>query len=500
MEIELNKLKNGLKYLLIPNKCHQTLSIILMVKCGSANEPYDLEGISHFIEHMFFQGTKTHPNQENIIELFNSLGIVINAFTSNEITVFYLKIGGNTYKKSLEFLSEIIQNSLFTDDSINNEKRVVLNEIEQTKINPLTQLQDLMYKNFFRGTHLELPVIGRSGTIRKFDRIKLMAYVNYYYQPKNMLFIASGNLENTLDFKNVLENTFGQSINHWKELYFNDSSFFRLYQRRIEYINLLLNKFKMEEWEKIKKIDISKTKTKSKSKSKSKEQSKTKSKSKEQSKTKEKEKTLSNNVITMKPYYFKYNPKLGHSFFKIVFKGITSNDDNTECMILLQNILSNGMSSRLFKRLRSQEGLIYNISSTSIEHQKLGALVINFSTRNNNNNLIKVFDIIREEIDKLMILDNISNQELNTVKNIAISNLKIQSDDSYLIGLDYGFQIIYGKKNIITIDEQIKKIEEITHNDIINLAKDIFDYKKVMIFNLGTERLEKDIIKKFIRV
>jgi predicted Zn-dependent peptidase len=493
MNYELNKLKNGLKYLLIPNKCHQTLSIILMVKCGSVNEPYDLEGISHFIEHMFFQGTKEHDNQESIVEIFNSIGVEINAFTSNEITVFYLKIGGSNYKKPLELLSEIIRNSLFTDDNINNEKRIILNEIEQTKINPLTQLQELMYKKFFRGTHLELPVIGRSGTIRKFDRIKLLAYVNYYYQPKNMLLIASGNLDNSEDIKIVFENTFGQSVNQWKELYFNDSSFFRLYQKRIDYINLLLNKFSQEEWDKIKKLEMSKTKTKTKS---NKEKSNTHTK--EENNLKKSFKKSLNNSLLMKPYYFKYNPKLGHSFFKIVFQGITSNDNNTESMLLLQNILLNGMSSRLFKRLRSQEGLIYNISSTSIEHQKLGALVINFSTRNNNNNLEKVFDIIKEEINKLINSDNISDEELNKVKNMTISKLKIQLDNSYLIGLEYGFQIIYGNKTINTINQQIDKIEKITDHDIINLAKQIFNYKKMMIFNLGTQRLEKNIIKKFI--
>jgi predicted Zn-dependent peptidase len=549
MKIELSKLKNGLEYLLIPNKCHQTLSIILLIKCGSANEPYDLGGISHFLEHMLFQGTKTYPSQEMLTEIFDSLGVDFNAFTSNEITSFYLKIGGSNYQQPLEILADIIQNSLLDNVHINNEKRVVLNELDQRKINPLNQLRELFYKKFFQGTHLELPVIGKAGTIRKIDQTKLMAYLNYYYQPKNMLIVASGNLEDPNQFKIDLEKSFGQPEYNWKKLYFQDSSFFRLHQKRISHINMLLDKFTYQGWTQITKINIIKTLKKSKSKSKiesasritsndksilksifdsdkeinqeiqeingqnaggiSRKKSKTKKKkstknSKSSSKRKEstsRKTSSSKRLLTRQPYYFKYQPKSDHSFFKIAFPGLPTIDPDEEKLSLLLTVLANGMSSRLFKRLRSQEGLVYSISASSLEHQKLGAIIISFSTRNNQLSQAKAFEIIREEIDRLVMDDGggIDDKELDKVKQLTIGSLKIQSDNSYMVGLDYGLQVLYGRKMIKTIPRQIAEIEKITSNDILEMAKRIFDYRRAMIFSLGTLKLNRDIVKNFIK-
>lgn len=481
------QLKNKLKYLLIPNKCHQTLAIILLIKTGSANEPYHLGGISHFIEHMIFQGTKTYPTQSEISEILDSLGIEINAFTSKEMTVYHIKIGGDSYKKGLEIMSDIIQNSLIREEDISNEKRVVLNELRQRRVNPVNQLNELFYKKFFQGTHLELPVVGRSGTIRKFDRTKLLAYLNYYYQPKNMILVMSGNLNDNKDLHNDIDKLFG---NFNRKNYFSESSFFNLEQKRIINIDTLLDKFDQKNWNKIIKIKSLSKKSSSKRITNIVDDGSSK-KTKINSSRKSSKGTKP--YLLRKSYYLLFNPKGEQTFVKIAFPGFTFNHPDLPVLNTISTLLTSGMSSRLFKRLRTQEGLVYNISGSNHQYSKLGSFVFSYSTKNNHNVQERVLTIIREELDKLKSELIIDKKELEKVKNQIIGQLRLQADNSYLIGLDYGIQILFNKKQkdeIKTLDDQIKEYDQITAKQIHQIANQVFDYSKMIIFSLSSVRLK----------
>src|SRR3989344_4410022 len=121
-------LENGLRIIIAPMQGTNTVTILVLCETGSDNDPENELGISHFLEHMFFKGTKRRPTPQILAKELDSMGGYSNAFTSHEMTGYHIKVGKIYYPKALDILADVYVNSLLNAEEINRERQVILEE------------------------------------------------------------------------------------------------------------------------------------------------------------------------------------------------------------------------------------------------------------------------------------------------------------------------------------------------------------------------------------
>ena len=185
---------NGLK--LIVKKMNGLLSVStgVFVKCGSANESAEENGISHFIEHAMFKGTKTRTAYDISNEI-DSIGAQINAYTSKEMTCYYTKSTTEHFGKSLEILSDIFFNSTFLDKELDKERQVILQEIAMTGDDPEELTLDLLSESYYGNCGYGAPILGSAKNVKRFNREEVVKYITKYYVPKNIVISIAGNVD-----------------------------------------------------------------------------------------------------------------------------------------------------------------------------------------------------------------------------------------------------------------------------------------------------------------
>lgn len=210
MNNEIYEANNGLRIASEKMKDIETVSIGVFVGTGSRNENEEINGISHFLEHMAFKGTKTR-NAKEIAEQFENIGGRINAYTSKERTVYYAKVLKKDAEFAVEFLADILQNSIFDETEITRERGVILQEIAMTNDTPddivFDYFQDCSYPNQALGRS----ILGPEKNIKKFTRQDFIDYISEQYNYSNIALVAAGDINQ-------------EDLIKWGEKYFNNLS------------------------------------------------------------------------------------------------------------------------------------------------------------------------------------------------------------------------------------------------------------------------------------
>ena len=207
---QITTLKNGLRIATDEMKDVETVSIGVFVKTGSRDEDIKINGISHFLEHMAFKGT-TKRSAKQIAEEFEGIGGYINAFTSREKTVYYVKVLKEYGEFAVEFLADILQNSLFDKKEIKKESEVILQELAMTIDTPDDIIFDYFQETAFPNQALGLSILGLEKNIKKFSRTDFLKYIDKHYSYKNIVVSASGNIQQ-------------DDLNKWVKKYFTKLS------------------------------------------------------------------------------------------------------------------------------------------------------------------------------------------------------------------------------------------------------------------------------------
>lgn len=187
-------LDNSIPLVVETAKEARSVSVGIWVKVGSRYEFIEKNGISHFLEHMFFKGTAKRTSMDIAVEI-DSLGGELNAFTSRESTTFYIKVINEHIEKAVELLTDIFMNSTFPEEEIEKEKRIILEEIKLVEDTPEDYIHDLFNKNIWGESGLGQPVLGRGKTIETFTKDDLLKNIKEYYSTKNIVIACSGNFE-----------------------------------------------------------------------------------------------------------------------------------------------------------------------------------------------------------------------------------------------------------------------------------------------------------------
>ena len=185
---------NGLR--LVMNKMEGMLSVSagVLVKTGSINESPEENGISHFIEHVMFKGTKNRTAFE-ISDHIDRIGAQINAFTSKELTCYYTKSTKEHTKNALEILSDIFFDSVFDEKELNKEKGVVIEEIKMSEDTPEEVCLDLLSKSYYGEQGLGQTILGLEKNIKRFNKNDVINYMDKYYTADNVVISLAGNIE-----------------------------------------------------------------------------------------------------------------------------------------------------------------------------------------------------------------------------------------------------------------------------------------------------------------
>lgn len=186
------KLGNNVPVLMEAAREVHSVCIGIWIKIGSRYESPDKNGISHFLEHMFFKGTERRSAQDIAVEI-DSLGGEINAYTSTEYTVFYVKVLTEYMGQALDLLSDIFLKSTFPETDIEKEKNIVFEEIKMVEDNPSDYVHELFGKHIWGDKGLGQTVLGGMETISTFTRDDLIDHINKYYGAENIIVSCSGN-------------------------------------------------------------------------------------------------------------------------------------------------------------------------------------------------------------------------------------------------------------------------------------------------------------------
>ena len=198
--------QNGVRIVLEQIPTVRSVAIGVWIGTGSRNENPENNGISHFLEHMFFKGTKTRSARE-IAESFDSIGGQVNAFTSKEYTCYYAKVLDNHAQYALEVLADMFFNSTFDPEELNKEKNVVNEEIKMYEDTPDDIVHDLLSQAVYGDHPLGYPILGTEETLQSFTGEKLEQYMHDTYRPENVVISIAGNVPES--FINNAEKFFG---------------------------------------------------------------------------------------------------------------------------------------------------------------------------------------------------------------------------------------------------------------------------------------------------
>lgn len=193
MEINTTILKNGLKIMTVNRPQTESVSLGFWVRTGSAYETLEENGISHFIEHMVFKGTKNRTSKQ-ISEEIENVGGQSNAYTSREITAFYAKVLKDDIKTALDVTADLILNPTFPNEEMVKEKEVVVQEIKQTIDTPDDIIFDYFQKEAFPDQALGRTILGPEDGVRAMTAEKMFNYMQNHYAAENIVFAAAGNL------------------------------------------------------------------------------------------------------------------------------------------------------------------------------------------------------------------------------------------------------------------------------------------------------------------
>jgi predicted Zn-dependent peptidase len=448
MDFKTTKLNNGMRIIMSRNPNITTATIMVYVNVGLNWEPDNINGIAHFVEHMFFKGTTKRPTQLIIASELSKYGASKNAYTSEEHTCYHIHVVDKHLEPIIEILGDIITNSLYRSKDIEIEKDVVINEIHQRKEGGKSN--HYFYQNFFKGLPLSRDIAGEDSNIRKINRSMVLAFLNKFYTPDNMVISVAGNFPSFNWLKSKLKKNFDSDFHN----HYIDNS--KIFKNTIDDIDEYKN-----QWEPILKLAPTPS--------------------------------INNfNIHQINRHYLPDN-KSPHTVVKFGFIGVKYNDLEKRKARMLIDILGGGMESRLFQDVRNKHGLVYRINSDVEEFDFNGIIAISYSCNHDIKTQYKILELIKKNIEKLKN-EPVTQEEYENIISCYENENRKSLSDSYNICSHYGFQCLKkDKSDIYTLPQIIEQYKSVTISDLHEFAKKLFDWNKFIILSISPVKIpQKD--------
>lgn len=400
-------LPNNLRVITAPMKETKAVTLYLVIKTGSRYETKEQNGISHFLEHMFFKGTKKRPSTLIIAKELDNIGANYNAFTSEEMTGFYIQAESSKFSLTSDILFDILENSLFESKEINKEKRVIIEEYNMRRDTPMAYVFDLYKQLLYGDTSLGRLVVGDPNIIKSFSKKDFIGYKNKFYLPSNIVLAAAGSF-----------NT-------------NDVALIKHYGSRLQDDHV--NEF----------MSIIDTQTKPQS-----------------------------------SVYFK---KTDQAHLVLGYRSVPRNSSLRYIQEVLNVVLGASMSSRLFIEVREKRGLAYHISSDTWYFSDSGSLIAYAGVPIPKTK--QAIKLILEEFVKIKE-KGVSLSELKRAKDYLKGRMALRMESSYNCAAFLADQALLLNK-VRTPEEELKEIEKVSQDDIMQFAREIIKPEKLNLITIG---------------
>jgi zinc protease len=202
----------GMRIILVEKHANPMIACMVYVNAGSKYETDSNNGVTHFLEHLLFDGTKSKSRMD-ITEGIRSKGGYINAFTQKELTCYMVLMPKEFIESGLDVLSDMLVNSIFPDTELAKERKIVIEEIKKDEDNIDYQVEKFFDAEVYKGTSYARPVLGNENIISTISKEEIINYYRTYYQPSNMIALVIGDFQSKA-MKKLLEKYFGAKIAH----------------------------------------------------------------------------------------------------------------------------------------------------------------------------------------------------------------------------------------------------------------------------------------------
>ncbi len=194
-------LKNGLRVLTAELPHTEVITVLVLVGTGSRFETRDINGVSHFLEHLFFKGAKRYPDTRAVSEAIDGVGGEFNAFTGKDYTGYYVRLAKEHAHLACDVLSDMLLHATFKEEEIERERGVILEEINMYEDNPMSKVAEVFEEQIFGDQPLGWPIAGPKDVIRQVTRDQIMAYRDRTYVPENMVVAITGPIDHAAGLK-----------------------------------------------------------------------------------------------------------------------------------------------------------------------------------------------------------------------------------------------------------------------------------------------------------
>jgi predicted Zn-dependent peptidase len=404
--IKREVLPNGLIVLSEEMSHIRSISIGIWLKTGSRDETPEVNGISHFAEHMVFKGTTTRSAQQ-IARQVDSIGGNMDAFTGKETICFNIKVLDEHVPIAIDILSDLVLNPVFDPKDITREKGVILEEIKMDEDNPDYLLHEIFTQNFWTDHPLGKPILGTKETVRSFEQEKLLKFYRQRFVPNNMIISAAGNL--------------------------NHGHFVELIKSRFAGLKEAPNGFHGPA------------------------------------------PNITPRVIT------RHKKSLEQVQLCIGVPSHSISHEKRYVSYVLNTVLGGGMSSRLFQKIREEQGLAYAIYSDLNPYRDTGCMTVCAGTSLESTR--SVVDSVLAEFRELKDIP-IPPEELRRAKDQLKGSLMLSLESSTSRMSNLARQEAYFER-FFSLDETIDQIESVTAEGIAEMSNHLFQADKIAITALG---------------
>jgi predicted Zn-dependent peptidase len=201
-------LPNGLRVITVPMDSTRTFTAVVFIKTGSKYEEKRLNGVSHFLEHMFFKGTGRRPTARQISEEVEGVGGEFNAFTAKENTAYYVKVPAEHSALTLDILADMLSNPLHAAEEIERERNVVIEEMNMYLDTPMRYVGDLFEGLLYGDQPAGWPIIGTRESLFNIERPEMVGYFKDHYQANDAAVVVAGHFNNDV-MQGEIEKYFG---------------------------------------------------------------------------------------------------------------------------------------------------------------------------------------------------------------------------------------------------------------------------------------------------
>ena len=191
---KITTLENGLRIVTQNMPGLETVSMGIWNFVGGRDETKDINGVAHLLEHMAFKGTST-KNALQIAETIENVGGDINAYTSKEITAYYVKLLADDLHYGIDILTDILQNSTFAEDELNRERGVIIQEIGMYLDTPDDMIFDYWQEKAYPDQPMGRSILGKTDIIKNISRDEVKDFMMNHYNPKKMIISAAGKID-----------------------------------------------------------------------------------------------------------------------------------------------------------------------------------------------------------------------------------------------------------------------------------------------------------------